>query len=177
MNTSIEKLIAREILDSRGNPTIEVDITTRSGVFARASVPSGASTGEYEAIELRDKDKKRYFGKGVKSVVDNINTTIASALKGFDVTKQKEADRLLIEIDGTKNKSNLGANAILGTSLAISHAGAKVSEKNLFEYLSDNNQTILPVPMMNILNGGKLILIHWNFSFLAYSINVLTAWP
>ena len=155
MNTNIEKLIAREILDSRGNPTIEVDITTGSGVFARASVPSGASTGEYEAIELRDKDKKRYFGKGVKDVVDNINTTIASALKGFDVTKQEEADRLLIEIDGTKNKSKLGANAILGTSLAISHAGAKVSEKNLFEYLSNNNETMLPVPMMNILNGGS----------------------
>ena len=93
MNTNIEKLIAREILDSRGNPTIEVDITTSSGVFARASVPSGASTGEHEAIELRDKDKKRYFGKGVKNVVQNINTTIASALKGFDVTKQKDADR------------------------------------------------------------------------------------
>ncbi len=155
MNTNIEKLIAREILDSRGNPTIEVDITTGSGVFARASVPSGASTGEYEAIELRDKDKKRYFGKGVKNVVDNINTTVASALKGFDVTKQEEADKLLIEIDGTKNKSKLGANAILGTSLAISHAGAKVSEKNLFEYLSNNNHTMLPVPMMNILNGGS----------------------
>ena len=155
MNTNIEKLIAREILDSRGNPTVEVDITTNSGVFARASVPSGASTGEYEAIELRDNDKKRYLGKGVKNVVHTINTTIASALKGFDVTKQKEADRLLIEIDGTKNKSKLGANAILGASLAISHAGAKVSEKNLFEYLSNNSQTMLPVPMMNILNGGS----------------------
>ncbi len=155
MNTDIEKLIAREILDSRGNPTVEVDIITSSGVFARASVPSGASTGEYEAIELRDKDKNRYLGKGVKNVVNNINTTIASALKGFDVTKQEEADRLLIEIDGTKNKSKLGANAILGASLAISHAGAQVSKKNLFEYLSDNNQTTLPVPMMNILNGGS----------------------
>ena len=155
MNTNIEKLIAREILDSRGNPTVEVDIITSSGVFARASVPSGASTGEYEAIELRDKDKNRYLGKGVKNVVNNINTTIASALKGFDVTKQEEADRLLIEIDGTKNKSKLGANAILGASLAISHAGAQVSKKNLFEYLSDNNQTTLPVPMMNILNGGS----------------------
>ena len=155
MNTNIEKLIAREILDSRGNPTIEVDITTSSGVFARASVPSGASTGEYEAIELRDKDKKRYLGKGVKNVVEIINTTIASALKGFDVTKQEEADRLLIEIDGTKNKSKLGANAILGVSMAISHAGAQVSKENLFQYLSKNNQTMLPVPMMNILNGGS----------------------
>ena len=155
MNTNIEKLIAREILDSRGNPTIEVDITTSSGVFARASVPSGASTGEYEAIELRDKDKKRYLGKGVKNVVKIINTTIASALNGFDVTKQEEADRLLIEIDGTKNKSKLGANAILGVSMAISHAGAQVSKENLFQYLSKNNQTMLPVPMMNILNGGS----------------------
>jgi len=155
LNTNIEKLIAREILDSRGNPTIEVDITTSSGVFARASVPSGASTGEYEAIELRDKDKKRYLGKGVKNVVKIINTTIASALNGFDVTKQEEADRLLIEIDGTKNKSKLGANAILGVSMAISHAGAQVSKENLFQYLSKNNQTMLPVPMMNILNGGS----------------------
>ena len=155
MNTNIEKLIAREILDSRGNPTIEVDITTSSGVFARASVPSGASTGEYEAIELRDKDKKRYLGKGVKNVVKIINTTIASALNGFDVTKQEEADRLLIEIDGTKNKSKLGANAILGASMAISHAGAQVSKENLFQYLSKNDQTMLPVPMMNILNGGS----------------------
>jgi len=155
LNTDIEKLIAREILDSRGNPTVEVDIITSSGVFARASVPSGASTGEYEAIELRDQDKKRYLGKGVKNVVNNINTTIAYALKGFDVTKQEEADRLLIEIDGTKNKSKLGANAILGTSMAISHAGAKVLEKNLFEYLCNSTKTMLPVPMMNILNGGS----------------------
>ena len=150
MNTSIEKLIAREILDSRGNPTIEVDITTKSGIFASASVPSGASTGEYEAIELRDKDNKRYLGKGVKSVVENINTTIASAMKGFDVTKQLEADKLLIEIDGTKNKSKLGANAILGTSMAIAHAGAKVSEKNLFQYLSDNDLNEIAKYLLNI---------------------------
>ena len=155
MNTTIEKLIAREILDSRGNPTIEVDIITNSGSFARASVPSGASTGEYEAIELRDKDNTRYLGKGVKNIVDNINTTIASALKGFDVTKQEEADSLLIALDGTENKSNLGANAILGTSMAIAYAGAQASEENLFQYLSSNNSTVLPVPMMNILNGGS----------------------
>ena len=155
MNTAIEKLIAREILDSRGNPTVEVDITTKSGAFARASVPSGASTGEYEAIELRDKDRKRYLGKGVKSVVDNINTTIAKRLKGFDVTKQKEADELLIDIDGTENKSLLGANAILGTSMAIASAGAKESGRQLFQYLNDGNQTVLPIPMMNILNGGS----------------------
>ena len=155
MNTAIEKLIAREILDSRGNPTIEVDITTKSGALARASVPSGASTGEYEAIELRDKDRKRYLGKGVKSVVDNINTTIANSLKGFDVTKQKEADELLIDIDGTENKSHLGANAILGTSMAIASAGAKESGKQLFQYLNNGNQTVLPIPMMNILNGGS----------------------
>ena len=155
MNTTIEKLIAREILDSRGNPTIEVDIITNSGSFARASVPSGASTGEYEAIELRDKDNTRYLGKGVKNVVNNINTTIASALKGFDVTKQEEADSLLIALDGTENKSNLGANAILGTSMAIAYAGAQASEEKLFQYLSSNNSTVLPVPMMNILNGGS----------------------
>ena len=155
MNTTIEKLIAREILDSRGNPTIEVDIITNSGSFARASVPSGASTGEYEAIELRDKDNTRYLGKGVKNVVNNINTTIASALKGFDVTKQEEADSLLISLDGTENKSNLGANAILGTSMAIAYAGAQASEEKLFQYLSSNKSTVLPVPMMNILNGGS----------------------
>jgi len=155
LNTTIEKLIAREILDSRGNPTIEVDIITNSGSFARASVPSGASTGEYEAIELRDKDNTRYLGKGVKNVVNNINTTIASALKGFDVTKQEDADYLLIALDGTENKSNLGANAILGTSMAIAYAGAQASEENLFQYLSSNNSTVLPVPMMNILNGGS----------------------
>ena len=155
MNTAIEKLIAREILDSRGNPTIEVDLTTKSGVLARASVPSGASTGVYEAIELRDKDERRYLGKGVKGVVDNINTTIANSLKGFDVTKQKEADELLIDIDGTENKSLLGANAILGTSMAIASAGAKESGKKLFQYLNDGNQKVLPVPMMNILNGGS----------------------
>ena len=157
MNTNIEKLIAREILDSRGNPTVEVDITTSSGVFARASVPSGASTGEHEAIELRDKDRRRYLGRGVKGVVDNINTTIANSLKGFDVTKQKEADELLIDIDGTENKSLLGANAILGTSMAIAGAGAKESGKQLFQYLNDSNQIVLPIPMMNILN---LSLIH-----------------
>ena len=155
MNNAVEKLIAREILDSRGNPTVEVDITTNSGIFARASVPSGASTGEHEAIELRDKDKKRYLGRGVKSVVNNINTTIAPALKGFDVTKQKEADDLLIELDGTKNKSKLGANAILGTSMAISYAGSKASGQKLFQYLSNTNSVTLPVPMMNILNGGS----------------------
>ena len=155
MNTAIEKLIAREILDSRGNPTVEVDITTKSGVFARASVPSGASTGEFEAIEIRDKDRKRYLGRGVKSVVNNINTTISSKLSGFDVTKQKEADELLIDIDGTENKSLLGANAILGTSMAIAGAGAKESGKQLFQYLNDSNQIVLPIPMMNILNGGS----------------------
>ena len=155
MNTAIEKLIAREILDSRGNPTVEVDITTKSGAFARASVPSGASTGEFEAIELRDKDRKRYLGRGVKGVIDNINTTIASSLKGFDVTKQKEADKLLIDIDGTENKSLLGANAILGVSMAIASAGAKESGKQLFQYLNDGNQIVLPIPMMNILNGGS----------------------
>ncbi|MBA64508.1 MAG: phosphopyruvate hydratase [Candidatus Marinimicrobia bacterium] len=155
MNTTIEKIHAREIIDSRGNPTIEVDVTTHSGILGRASVPSGASTGEHEAIELRDKDDNRYFGKGVKKVVKNINTIIASTLKDFDVTKQKEADNILINLDGTENKSKLGANAILGTSMAIAYAGAKTSDKFLFEYLSNTNSTTLPVPMMNILNGGS----------------------
>ena len=140
---------------TRGNPTVEVDVITESGTFARASVPSGASTGEHEAIELRDRDKKRYLGKGVKSVVDNINTIIARELRGFDVTKQKEADKLLIEIDGTENKSQLGANAILGTSMAIAYAGAKESNLQLFQYLNYNSKAVMPVPMMNILNGGS----------------------
>ena len=155
MNTTIKKLIAREILDSRGNPTIEVDIITNSGSFARASVPSGASTGEYEAIELRDKDNTRYLGKGVKNIVDNINTTIASALKGFDVTKQEEADSLLISLDGTENKSNLGANATLAASLAFAKCLASSEGHELYSFLGKEHSMSLPVPMMNIINGGS----------------------
>ena len=122
MNSSIEKVYAREILDSRGNPTVEVDIYTKSGHLGRAAVPSGASTGEYEAIELRDMDSERYLGKGVRKAVNNINSIISEAIIGLDVTKQEEVDNMMINLDGTENKSRLGANAILGVSLAIAHA-------------------------------------------------------
>ncbi len=155
MNNTIEKVFAREIIDSRGNPTIEVDVTTNNGIVGRASVPSGASTGEYEAIELRDNDQSRYLGKGVLNVANTINTIIEPALKGFNVETQNEVDNLLINLDGTENKSKLGANAILGVSMAVAYAGAKTSNKYLFEYLSQTNSTTLPVPMMNILNGGS----------------------
>lgn len=155
MNSAIEKIHAREIFDSRGNPTIEVDIKLKNGVVGRASVPSGASTGIHEAIELRDHDKKRYFGKGVCVAVNNINTIIADTLKGFDVTKQSELDNIMIDLDGTENKSNLGANALLGVSLAAAHAGANSFRLPLFKYLGGENASILPMPMMNILNGGS----------------------
>jgi len=155
LNNTIEKVFAREIIDSRGNPTIEVDVTTNNGIVGRASVPSGASTGEYEAIELRDNDQNRYLGKGVLNVANTINTIIEPALKGLNVETQNEVDTLLINLDGTENKSKLGANAILGVSMAVAYAGAKTSNKYLFEYLSQTNSTTLPVPMMNILNGGS----------------------
>ena len=155
MNSNIEKIYAREILDSRGNPTIEVDVITESRHFGRAAVPSGASTGEHEAVELRDLDKNRYLGRGVRKAVRNINSIISDALIGFDVTKQSEIDNLMIELDGTKNKSKLGANAILGVSLAAKHASAKVLNIPLFQNFSENTNYILPMPMMNILNGGS----------------------
>ena len=155
MNSSIEKVYAREILDSRGNPTIEVDIYTKSGHSGRAAVPSGASTGEYEAIELRDMDSERYLGKGVRKAVNNINSIISEAIIGLDVTKQKEVDNMMIKLDGTENKSRLGANAILGVSLAIAHASAKVSNHPLYKTFSDDDKFLLPIPMMNILNGGS----------------------
>jgi len=155
LNSAIEKIHAREIFDSRGNPTIEVDIKLTNGIIGRASVPSGASTGIHEALEMRDHDKKRYFGKGVCLAVNNINTIIADTLKGFDVTKQSELDNIMIDLDGTKNKSNLGANALLGVSLAAAHAGANNSRLPLFKYLGGENASILPIPMMNILNGGS----------------------
>ena len=155
MNSSIEKVYAREILDSRGNPTIEVDIYTKSGHLGRAAVPSGASTGEYEAIELRDMDSERYLGKGVRKALNNINSIISEAIIGLDVTKQKEIDNMMIKLDGTENKSRLGANAILGVSLAIAHASAKVSNHPLYKTFSDNDKFLLPIPMMNILNGGS----------------------
>ena len=155
MNSAIEKIYAREILDSRGNPTVEVDVSVQCGIMGRAAVPSGASTGDHEAIELRDGDETRYLGKGVRNVVNHINTIIADALKGFDATKQIDVDHLMIDLDGTENKSNLGANALLGVSMAVARTGAKLAEKSLFRHLGGNDATLLPVPMMNILNGGS----------------------
>lgn len=155
MNSAIEKIYAREILDSRGNPTVEVDVSVQCGIMGRAAVPSGASTGDHEAIELRDEDETRYLGKGVRNVVNHINTTIADALKGFDATKQIDVDHLMIDLDGTENKSNLGANALLGVSMAVARTGAKLAEKSLFRHLGGDDATLLPVPMMNILNGGS----------------------
>lgn len=155
MNSAIEKIYAREILDSRGNPTVEVDVSVQCGIMGRAAVPSGASTGGHEAIELRDGDETRYLGKGVRNVVNHINTTIADALKGFDATKQIEVDHLMIDLDGTENKSNLGANALLGVSMAVARTGAKLAEKSLFRHLGGDDAALLPVPMMNILNGGS----------------------
>ncbi len=145
---------AREILDSRGNPTVEVEVTLESGAVGRAAVPSGASTGEKEALELRDKDPKRYMGKGVLKAVKNVNEVIAPALVGVEATEQVNVDRLMIELDGTSNKSNLGANAILGVSMAVCRAAANELGLPLFRYLGGANAKELPVPMMNILNGG-----------------------
>ncbi len=152
--TSISKIIAREILDSRGNPTIEVDVHLEGGAFGRAAVPSGASTGEHEAWELRDGDKKRFGGKGVTKAVRNVNETIARALLGFDATEQKALDKKIIQLDGMPNKKNLGANALLGVSLASAHAAAAAEKLPLFRYLGGPDAKTLPVPMMNILNGG-----------------------
>ena len=155
MNSSIEKIYAREILDSRGNPTVEVDVYTKSGHLGRAAVPSGASTGEYEAIELRDMDSQRYLGKGVRKAVSNINSIISEAIMGLEVSKQGEIDNIMIELDGTENKSRLGANAILGVSIAVAHASANVSNHTLYKAFSDDDNFLLPIPMMNILNGGS----------------------
>jgi len=151
----ITKIVGREILDSRGNPTVEVDVTLESGFVGRAAVPSGASTGENEALELRDGDKKRYLGKGVLKAVDNINKVIAPALVGFNVLKQTDIDAKLLELDGTKTKSNLGANALLGVSLAVARAAAAYLEIPLYRYIGGTNTVVLPVPMMNIINGGS----------------------
>jgi len=155
LNSAIEKIFAREILDSRGNPTVEVDVSAQCGIMGRAAVPSGASTGDHEAIELRDGDETRYLGKGVRNVVNHINTTIADALKGVDATKQIDVDYIMIDLDGTENKSNLGANALLGVSMAVARTGAKLAKKSLFRYLGEDDATLMPVPMMNILNGGS----------------------
>ena len=151
----ISEIRGREILDSRGNPTIEAEVILENGIKERASVPSGASTGENEALELRDGDKQRYNGKGVSKAVANINGRIAPALRGCNVYGQRELDRMMIELDGTPTKSNLGANAILGVSLAIAKAAAKACGMPLYRYIGGTNAHILPVPMMNLLNGGR----------------------
>ena len=151
----IKSIIGREILDSRGNPTVEVDVKLESGIIGRASVPSGASTGEHEALELRDKDAKRYGGKGVLKAVENINTIIAPALIGWSVFEQRAIDKKMLELDGTKTKSNLGANAILGVSLAVAKAAASYLHIPLYRYIGGVNTYVMPVPMMNIINGGS----------------------
>ena len=155
MSFSIEYIQARQILDSRGNPTVEVDVILEDGTLGRAAVPSGASTGEHEACELRDDDKKKYLGKGVMKAVDNVNDIIAQEIVGLDPREQEAIDHLMIELDGTPNKSKLGANAILGVSMAVAKAAAEASGLPLYRYLGGSAARVLPVPMMNILNGGK----------------------
>lgn len=151
----IEHIHARQILDSRGNPTVEVEVFTESGAMGRAAVPSGASTGEHEAVELRDGDKSRYLGKGVLKAVDNVNEIIAPELEGLPVMEQRFIDSLMIDLDGTENKSKLGANAILGVSLAVAKAAAQVAGMPLYQYIGGVNAHVLPVPMINIINGGS----------------------
>ena len=151
----ISNIFAREVLDSRGNPTVEVDIKLQDGAFGRAIVPSGASTGEHEAVELRDGDKSRYLGLGVKNAVLNVNTTILNNLKGLDASDQQNIDNIMIELDGSTNKNKLGANAILGVSMAIARASAISKRVPLYKYLGGKEANLLPIPMMNILNGGS----------------------
>jgi enolase len=154
MDTVIESISAQEVLDSRGNPTVEVEVILADGSWGRAAVPSGASTGVHEALELRDGDKSRYLGKGTLKAVVNVNTEIADALVGWDAVEQKAIDMAMIELDGTPNKSKLGANAILGTSLAVAKAAANALGLPLYRYIGGVYAHVLPVPMMNILNGG-----------------------
>jgi enolase len=151
----IDNIVARQILDSRGNPTVEVDVTTVDGFFGRAAVPSGASTGKHEAVELRDNDASKYMGKGVLEAVNNVNTILVEELVGISVFDQGMIDRVMLEIDGTANKAKIGANAILGVSLAAAKAGAQASNQPLYRYIGGVNANTLPVPMMNILNGGS----------------------
>ncbi|MCB8963497.1 MAG: phosphopyruvate hydratase [Bacteroidales bacterium] len=151
----IVSIHAREILDSRGNPTVEVDVLTESGYFGRAAVPSGASTGVHEAVELRDGDKGRYLGKGVQKAVNNVNTVIAEEVVGMHVLDQQLIDETMIKLDGTANKGNLGANAMLGVSLAVAHAAAQMTSQPLYRYVGGVNARTLPIPMMNIINGGS----------------------
>jgi enolase len=153
--SEIVDIIAREVLDSRGNPTVEVDVVTDSGVIGRAMVPSGASTGKHEAVELRDNDPDRYLGKGVLAACQNAEEKIAEEVLGISVFEQKEIDRIMIELDGTPNKSSLGANAMLGISLAVAKAAAQLSNQSLYRYIGGVNASTLPVPMMNIINGGS----------------------
>jgi enolase len=152
--STIAKIHARQILDSRGNPTVEVDVTTDNGFFGRAAVPSGASTGEHEAVELRD-GGAAYMGKGVSQAVANVNAVLADALQGLSVFEQELIDKTMIDLDGTPNKSKLGANAILGVSLAVAKAAAAASKTSLYQYIGGENAKTLPVPMMNIINGGS----------------------
>ena len=152
---NINQIKAREILDSRGNPTLEVDVTLENGSLGRAAVPSGASTGAHEAVELRDNDKARFKGKGVSKAVENVNKDLATALIGLNAKDQKSIDHKMIDLDGTENKSRLGANAILGISLAIAKAAATCSNQSLFRYIGGERARVLPVPMMNIINGGE----------------------
>ena len=153
--SQIIKVFARQILDSRGNPTVEVDVYTNTGVIGRAAVPSGASTGVHEAVELRDNDKGVFMGKGVLQAIQHVNTTINEELQGYYVTDQNEIDQRMIELDGTPNKANFGANAILGVSLAVAHAAAQETSQYLYRYVGGVNANTLPIPMMNILNGGS----------------------
>ncbi len=153
--SAIEQVVAREILDSRGNPTVEVEVVLESGDVGIAAVPSGASTGAHEAVELRDGDRNRYGGKGVLRAVENVNTTIADAIAGLDATEQVAVDRLMIDLDGSENKGNLGANSLLGVSLAVARAAASELNLSLYRYLGGPFADVLPVPMLNILNGGK----------------------
>ncbi len=150
----IASVFARQILDSRGNPTVEAEVVTADGAFGRAAVPSGASTGKHEAVELRDGDKSKYLGKGVEKAVQHVNTTIAEALEGMDVTDQRALDAAMLEADGTENKAKLGANGILAVSMAAAHAAAETTGLSLYRYIGGTNARTLPVPMMNILNGG-----------------------
>ena len=152
---AIESVHARQILDSRGNPTLEAEVVLENGMGGRAAVPSGASTGEHEAVELRDGDKSRWLGRGVTKAVDHVNDEIAPAVFGLDATDQEGIDTVLLELDGTENKSRLGANATLAVSMAVAHAAAAATRQPLYRYLGGVAAKTLPVPMMNILNGGK----------------------
>ena len=153
--SQIVKVYGREILDSRGNPTVEVDVYTAAGAMGRAAVPSGASTGVHEALELRDKQDDRFMGKGVMKAVQNVNNVLAEQIEGMEVSEQAEIDARMIELDGTENKSKFGANAMLGISLAAAKAAAQETGQDLYRYVGGCNATVLPVPMMNILNGGS----------------------